>query len=79
MRISYSAIETFKTCPLKYKFQEIDRLRRPKSKEAVFGTLLHAALRFMFSRDPLYPTLDEVVNAYLVGWAEFSGKTSWND
>lgn len=79
MRISYTALETYKTCPLKYKFSEIDKIRAPKSKEAVFGTLLHSALKFMFSRDPLYPTLDEVVNFYLSGWSEYAPKTSWND
>ena len=79
MRISYSAIDTYKTCPLKYKYQEIDRIRVPKSKEAVFGTALHSALRFMFSRDPLYPTLDEVVNFYNEEWLKLREKTKWPD
>lgn len=61
MRTSYSALDTYRQCPQKYKFQEIDKIRAPKSKEAIFGTLVHDALRFMFSRDPLYPTLDQVV------------------
>src|SRR3989344_3645302 len=78
MRISYTALETYKTCPLKYKFQELDKIKVPKSKEAVFGTLLHSALKFMFSRDPLYPTLDEVVDFYLSGWAEYRDKTEWS-
>ncbi|MCH7883397.1 PD-(D/E)XK nuclease family protein [Patescibacteria group bacterium] len=79
MRISYSAIDTYKTCPLKYKYQEIDKIKVPKSKEAVFGTALHASLKFMFSRDPLYPTLDEVVNFYLDKWAHYTTKAVWND
>jgi len=61
MRVSYSALETFKQCPQKYKFQEIDKIRVPKSKEALFGTAIHGALEFMFSRDPLFPTLEEVL------------------
>ncbi|MBI2639600.1 MAG: PD-(D/E)XK nuclease family protein [Candidatus Sungbacteria bacterium] len=60
MRTSYSALDTYRQCPQKYKFQEIDRIRAPKSKEAIFGTLVHDALKFMFSRDPLYPTLGQV-------------------
>ncbi|MBI2039169.1 MAG: PD-(D/E)XK nuclease family protein [Candidatus Niyogibacteria bacterium] len=79
MRISYTALETYKTCPLKYKFSEIDKIRGVKSKEAVFGTLLHSALKHMFSRDPLYPTLDEVVNFYLSGWAQYAPKVPWSD
>ncbi|MEK7566979.1 MAG: PD-(D/E)XK nuclease family protein [Patescibacteria group bacterium] len=79
MRISYSAIDTYKTCPLKYKYQEIDKIRVPKSREAVFGTALHHALKFMFSRDPLYPTLDEVINFYGDEWQRLRDKTVWSD
>ena len=79
MRISYSSIDTYKTCPLKYKYQEIDKIRTPKSREAIFGTTLHSALRFMFSRDPLYPTLDEVVNFYNEEWMKLREKVSLPD
>lgn len=61
MRISYSALETFGQCPQKYKFEYIDKIRAQKGKEAVFGTAIHGALKFLFSRDPLYPTLEEVL------------------
>mgnify|MGYP001568499616 CR=1 FL=1 len=68
MRISYSAIETYLSCPQKYKFQEIDRIRVPKSREALVGTLIHDTLKFMFTRDPLFPTLDEVVSYFRSRW-----------
>lgn len=68
MRTSYSAIETYKQCPQKYKFQEIDHLRAPKSKEALFGTAIHSALHFMFQKSPLFPTLDEVISYYRENW-----------
>lgn len=68
MRTSYSSIDTYLQCPQKYKFQEIDRLRAPKSREAIFGTAVHKALNFMFKRDPLFPTLDEVVNYFRENW-----------
>ena len=61
MRISYSLLETYKQCPQKYKFQEIDRIKSAKSKEALFGSAVHETLKFMFSRDPLFPTLEEVL------------------
>lgn len=64
MRTSYSALDTYKQCPQKYKFQEIDRIPAPKSKEAVFGTIIHNALKFMFEKSPLYPTLDEVLGYF---------------
>ncbi len=68
MRTSYSALETFRQCPQKYKFQEIDKIKTPKSKEAVFGTLIHSSLKFLFLRDPLYPSLDEVIAYFRDSW-----------
>ncbi len=68
MRTSYSAIDTYLQCPQRYKFQEIDRIRAPKGKEAIFGTLIHSTLHFMFERTPLYPTLDEVVAHFREHW-----------
>lgn len=68
MRTSYSAIETYLQCPQRYKFQEIDRIRVPKSREAIFGTLVHNTLRFMFRQDPLFPTLEEMVSYFREHW-----------
>lgn len=79
MRTSYSALETYKTCPLKYKYQEIDKIRGPKRIESVFGTLVHSALKFMFERNPLYPTLDEVLNFFTEHFHEKSEKIEWVD
>lgn len=77
MRTSYSALDTFKTCPLKYKYQDIDKLKAPKRIEAVFGTLLHSALKFMFERNPLYPTVDEVIDFFTKEFNEKSEKIIW--
>ena len=68
MRTSYSALETFKTCPLKYKYQEIDRIKTPKNVEAVFGSAVHSALKFMFQKSPLYPSLDQTLDAFRDSW-----------
>lgn len=79
MKTSYSALETYRTCPQKYKFQEIDKIRVPKRIEAVFGTIVHSALKFMFERNPLYPTLDEVVGFYADRFKEAADKLAWPD
>ncbi len=70
MRISYSGLNTYKTCPLKFKLQVLDKIKTPKSIEAVFGTLVHSALNKMFKRSPLYPSLDEVINHFSEKWLE---------
>lgn len=77
MRTSYSALETYLQCPQKYKFQEIDKIKAPKSKEAVFGTLVHDALKYMFSRDPLFPTAENVLAHFREGMEQ--SKTTFAD
>src|SRR3989344_5451024 len=74
MRTSYSSLNTYKTCPLKYKYQEIDKIKTPKSKEAIFGASMHEALRYMFKKNPLFPTLSEIINFFSEIWNERSSK-----
>ncbi len=79
MRTSYSALETFKVCPLKYKYSQIDKLKEPKRIESVFGTLVHSALKYMFERNPLYPTEDEIIDFFTKKWNEKSELIEWKD
>lgn len=64
MRTSYSALSTFKQCPKRYQFKVLDKVKEPKTKEQAFGTLIHDCLHFMFQHDPLFPTLDQVLEHY---------------
>jgi putative RecB family exonuclease len=68
MRTSFSSLETFQQCPQKYKFEAIDKIRTSKSKEAIFGTLVHNSLKYLFSHDPLYPSLDEIIAYFRTAW-----------
>ena len=68
MRISYSALETFKRCPLKFKFQYIDKIRTPKSKDALFGTLLHSALKLLHEPGLIVPTEEDILNFISNKW-----------
>lgn len=68
MRISYSTLDTYQNCPLKYKFREIDKIKEPKSKEAVFGTLIHATLKYIHTPALLSPTLDQALDYFSKGW-----------
>jgi CRISPR/Cas system-associated exonuclease Cas4 (RecB family) len=79
MKTSYSALDTFKICPLKYKYQVVERRLAPKRIEAVFGTLIHSALKFMFERNPLYPTLDEVINFFTQKFNEKAESVVFSD
>lgn len=68
MRISYSALETYKQCPLKFKFQYIDKIPTPKSKEALFGTLIHKALKVLHEPGIAIPTEEELLQFFTNNW-----------
>ncbi len=68
MRISYSAFDTYQSCPLKYKFQEIDKIKTPKSKEAVFGTTVHETMKFIHTPGILSPALDQAMEHFSNTW-----------
>ena len=70
--ISWSAISTFRTCPLKYKFRYIDGLPEESVSAAlVFGTGIHSAVEQHFqailSGDPK-PYVDQLMFAYRSAW-----------
>jgi len=68
MRLSYSALDIYRNCPLKYKFQEIDRIKTPKSKEAVFGTTIHSTMKFIHAPGILFPTLEQAMEFFSNTW-----------
>ncbi len=68
MRISYSSLEEYKNCPLKYKFKHIDRVPEPKSKDAQFGTLIHSTLHFVHTPSIVPPTLEQAINYFVSNW-----------
>ncbi len=69
MRISYSGLDAFASCPAKYKYQYIDRIKAPKSKEAVFGTLIHECLKLFHEPSrPIPLSEDELLKIYTQKW-----------
>lgn len=68
MRISYSSLENFQNCPLKYKYSEIDKIKEPKTKEAIFGNYLHEVLKWFYQQDPHFPSLEKLLEYYYNHW-----------
>ena len=79
MRISYSSLENFKQCPLKYKYSQIDKIKEPKSKEAIFGTYIHKILKWFYQKDPNFPTLDALLKYYRDYWPRKTEGFEWKD
>jgi putative RecB family exonuclease len=70
--VSWSALSTFRTCPLKYKFRYIDGLPEESVSSALlFGTGIHTAIeqhyQALLSGDPK-PDLDALLFAYRSAW-----------
>jgi RecB family exonuclease len=61
MRLSYSSVNTYETCPAKFKFQYEDRLPSAPSPALSFGDSLHRALHRFHARPvPVAPSLEEL-------------------
>lgn len=73
MHTSYSALNTFLTCPLKYKYQAIDKIRTPQSPEQAFGSLIHRTLKYAHSAtEKGYPKKEAVVDYFSQNWDQES-------
>jgi putative RecB family exonuclease len=61
MRLSYSSIKTYETCPAKYRFEYEERRPTSSSPAMAFGDSLHRALyRFHNRPVPVAPSLGEL-------------------
>ncbi len=75
--ISFSAIRTYQSCPLRYFFKYVAGLpERSTSASLVFGSALHRALEFHFREimagsEP--PVVERLMAEYQEGWRERDG------
>lgn len=69
MRLSYSSINTYETCPAKYRFQYEERLPTSPSPALSFGDSLHRALHRFHARPvPIPPSLEELLETLDEVW-----------
>lgn len=50
--LSPSSINTFKQCPLRFKYSRIDRLPEPPSEASLLGNFVHEVLEVLYATDP---------------------------
>lgn len=69
MRLSYSSISTYQTCPLQYKFQYVDKLPPKPTPNLSFGNSIHAALKWLYDVPVPKPASEEdLLNALVENW-----------
>lgn len=76
--LSYSAVRTFQSCPLKYRYRYIDGLPEDcVSSALLFGSAIHAAVEFFFNQQLSgedLPDVDTLLDVYQQSWRDRSGQ-----
>ena len=69
VRLSFSRIDTHRTCPRKFRYQYIDRIPSRPAPALSFGSSIHEALELFYDRKlPVEPTEDELVGFLYDTW-----------
>lgn len=69
MRLSYSKLNTYRQCPLRYRFTYLDRLpRRPRRLFRAAHRIHHALMRWLTYARTGSPRWDDVLAAYNSAW-----------
>ncbi len=66
--LSASDIDTYRTCPLKYKFARVFRIPQEPTIHQRFGILVHQVLERFHARDGAPATLAELLGLLDAGW-----------
>jgi RecB family exonuclease len=85
LRLSFSRVDTYRTCPLKYRFGYVDGLPSRPSPELSWGASIHTALQAWWDQKlPDPPPVDVLLQALYDGWDDtgFAGmpredKVTW--
>ena len=67
--LSPSRASDFMTCPLLYRFRQVDRLPEPPSPDAVRGTVVHKVLEDLFDRPAVERVPDVALGMLAPAWA----------
>jgi putative RecB family exonuclease len=69
LRLSFSRVDTYVTCPLKYRFGYVDRMPAAPSPQLSWGTSVHAALEAWWDQKlPQPPPVEALLKALYDGW-----------
>jgi DNA helicase-2/ATP-dependent DNA helicase PcrA len=71
--LSYSKIDAFKTCPLKFKFRYIYKIPSSENHAANFGTSIHNTLNQFYEhlKNGKAPSIDLLTDLYETNWIKY--------
>lgn len=80
MRLSYSKLNTYRQCPLRYRFTYLDRLpRRPRRLFRAARRIHFALMRWLTYAGAGTPRWDEVLTAYDSAWGALQDPSMRDD
>jgi putative RecB family exonuclease len=69
LRLSFSRVDTYQTCPLKFRFGYVDKLPQEPSPHLSWGSSIHAALEAWWDQKlPTAPPVEVLQQALYDGW-----------
>ena len=69
LRLSFSRVDTYRTCPLKYRFGYVDKLPSKPAPELSWGSSIHAALEVWWDQKlPAPPPVEMLLGALYERW-----------
>jgi putative RecB family exonuclease len=69
VRLSFSRIDTYRTCPRQFRYAYVDRLPGVPSPNLSFGSSIHGALEAFYDRKlPACPSVEELLAALYATW-----------
>src|ERR1051326_2816660 len=78
--LSHSSISLFNECPQKYKFKYVDGIPEKPRHFFAFGQSVHSALEFFYGvKEPVPPTLEQLLEAYGKTWVSAGYKDEWQE
>jgi RecB family exonuclease len=71
LRLSFSRVDTYRTCPLKFRFGYVDKLPSEPSPHLSWGSSIHAALEAWWdSKLPAAPPVKVLLQGLYDGWED---------
>ncbi|MBT9174896.1 MAG: hypothetical protein DDT22_00561 [candidate division WS2 bacterium] len=75
MKLSFSRLDLYLQCPLKYKYRYIDKIKEKPSPYAAFGLSIHRTIQQFFTHPEGVPTIYDLYNYLEASWVR-EGYTS---
>lgn len=69
LQLSFSRVDTYQTCPLKYRFAYLDKLPAAPSPQLSWGSSIHSALEFWWGQKlPEPPSVEDLLQSLYDNW-----------